>query len=87
MKERYNVIKILYPDYLILFCTKDGLKCFGKDKLLVNYFGMDGLINVNKIILNNLDIEKIEKYHYNRYEEYCNKYQLIKSLVEVINEK
>jgi hypothetical protein len=56
LKERYNVIKILYPDYLILFCTKDGL------------------INVNKIILNNLDIEKIEKYHYNRYEEYCNKY-------------
>ena len=87
MEERYNIIKILYPDYLILFKNKEEINYYGNDKKLVNYFGLEGLNNVNKIILNNLDIEYIEEYEYNEYETYNNKYQLIKVIMEAINEE
>jgi len=59
MKERYETIKSLYPDYLILFLEKDEIKYYGIDKEMVTLFSIDKLNKVNKIILNNLDIEKI----------------------------
>ena len=64
MKERYEIIKKLYPDYLILFKGKDKLKC------------------VNKIILNNLDIEEKEEYDNNKYYLYYIKIKLINLIKE-----
>ena len=87
MKERYTIIKKIYPDYLILFKEKDKMIYYKEDKLIVDLFGIKNLNNVNKIILNNLDIEKIEKYQYNEYEIYYSKCKLINGLMEAINEE
>ena len=58
MKERYEIIKKIYPDYLILFKSKENIKYYGEDKKIVEIFGIDKLSRTNKIILNNLEIEK-----------------------------
>ena len=41
MKERYEIIKWLYPDYLILFKEKDKIKYYGIDKEIVDLFNSD----------------------------------------------
>ena len=84
MKERYEVIKGIYPDYLILFKSKDKIKYYGSDKEIIEIFGKDKLKNVNKILLNNLDIEEKEEYENNEYDLYYIKYKLIKFLKEAI---
>lgn len=84
MKERYEVIKGIYPDYLILFKSKDKIKYYGSDKEIIEMFGKDKLKNVNKILLNNLDIEEKEEYENNEYDLYYIKYKLIKFLKEAI---
>lgn len=35
MKERYRIIKKLYPDYLIEFKEKDKIKYYGIDRKIV----------------------------------------------------
>ena len=69
MNERYLILKKLYPNYLILIKVKDKIKLLGIDKKIVDMFGIDNLKNVNKLILDNLDIVKKEKYEkkINRY--------------------
>ena len=62
MNERYLIIKKLYPNYLILIKVKDKIKLLGIDKKIVDMFGIDNLKNVNKLILDNLDILKKEEY-------------------------
>lgn len=86
MKERYEVIKSLYKDYLILFKEKDKIKYYGVDKEIVKLFGKN-LKNVNQIILNNLYIEDIKEYENNLYDLYYMKYKLIKLVKEAYNEK
>lgn len=83
MKERYEVIKSLYKDYLILFKEKDKIKYYGVDKEIVKLFGKN-LKNVNQIILNNLYIEDIKEYENNLYDLYYMKYKLIKVIKEEI---
>ena len=79
MKERVEIIKKLYPNYLILVKSQDKLKLIGIDKLIADTFGLE---NVNKLILDNLDIINIQEYDNNLYELYYLKIRLI----EIINE-
>lgn len=62
MNERYLILKNLYPNYLILIKVKDKIKLLDVDKKIVDMFGIDNLKNVNKLILDNLDIVKKEEY-------------------------
>lgn len=86
MKERYEIIKKIYKDYLILFKEKDKIKYYGVDKEIVKIFGKN-LRNVNQIILNNLYIEEIKEYEENLYDVYYMKYKLIKFVKEAYDEK
>ena len=79
MKERYEIIKKIYPNYLILFKVKDKIKYYGVDKEIVELFGKK-LKNTNKIILNNLEIEEKEEHKLNEYDLYLAKYKLIKMI-------
>ena len=55
MKERYNVLKHIYQNYLILIIKNNKYYTFDEDKLIFNYLKRK-LNNINYIILNNLDI-------------------------------
>ena len=66
MKERYEIIKKFYPNYLILFYKKGKYKYYGLDKEIVSTFSDK---NINKIILNNLTIEVKEEYKEDEYEK------------------
>lgn len=90
MNERYLILKRLYPNYLILIKVKDKIKLLGIDKKIVDMFGIDNLKNVNKLILDNLDIVKKEEYENNKYDIYYLKIRLIGLINEIrscLNEK
>ena len=55
MKERYEVIKKLYQNYLILLIKNNKYYTFDEDKIIFNYLKRK-LNNINYIILDNLDI-------------------------------
>ena len=55
MKERYNVLKHIYQNYLILLIKNNKYYTFDEDKLIFNYLKRK-LNNINYIILDNLDI-------------------------------
>lgn len=77
MKERYEIIKKFYPNYLILFYKKGKYKYYGLDKEIVSNFSDK---NTNKIILNNLTIEVKEEYQDDEYEQKYVKRLIIKIL-------
>ena len=83
MKERVEIIKKLYPNYLILVKSQDKLKLIGIDKLIADKFGLE---NVNKLILDNLDIINIQEYDNNLYELYYLKIRLIELINEIRKE-
>lgn len=90
MNERYLILKRLYPNYLILIKVKDKIKLLDVDKKIVDIFGIDNLKNVNKLILDNLDIVKKEEYENNKYDIYYLKIKLIDLIDEIrscLNEK
>lgn len=65
MNERYEVLKKLYPYSIIYMKNKRGKYiAYGMDSRIVNTFGDKG---INKIYINNLEIEKEETYENNRY--------------------
>ena len=80
MKERVEVIKELYPNYLIVIKVKDKIKFWGIDKKIVDTFGYLNLKNVNKLVLDNLVILNKEEYENNLYEEYYLKTRLIETI-------
>ena len=81
MKERYEVIKKLYPNYLILIRYKDKIKTFKEDNLIYNYLNKNiEKLHINYIILNKLDIEKIKEYSDNNYINIYFKIKLINIL-------
>ena len=55
MKERYKVLKNIYPYYLILIKKNNKYYTFYEDKLI--YKNIKNLNNINYIVLNNLEIE------------------------------
>ena len=83
MKGRVEIIKKLYPNYLILVKSQDKLKLIGIDKLIADTFGLE---NVNKLILDNLDIINIQEYDNNLYELYYLKIRLIELINEIRKE-
>ena len=77
MKERYEVIKKLYPNYLILLIKNNKYYTFDEDKLIFNY-----------IILDNVDIIVKKEYENNNYLNYYFKINLINILERrLLNEK
>lgn len=83
MNERVNILKKLYPNYLILVKVKDKIKFIGIDKLIVDTFGIKKIKNVNKLLLDNLDIKILEEYDNNSYEDYYLKIRLIEIIKEI----
>lgn len=87
MKERYEVIKKLYPNYLILLIKNNKYYTFDEDKLIFNYLKRK-LNNINNIILDNLDIIVKKEYENNNYLNYYFKVNLINILERrLLNEK
>lgn len=81
MKERYLIIKKLYKDYVILIKDKNNnYISFEEDLKIVNYFDIK---DVNTIYLNNLEIEEINCYKNNRYNELYLKVKLIELLEDL----
>lgn len=67
MKNRYEIIKKLYPNYLILINHKNNLISFKNDKIILKYFNIKKKKvlyqkHINYLILNNLEIEEIKDY-------------------------
>ena len=83
MNERIEILKKLYPNYLILVKVKDKIKFIGIDKLIVDTFGIKKIKNVNKLLLDNLDIKILEEYDNNSYEDYYLKIRLIEIIKEI----
>ena len=83
MNERVSILRKLYPNYLILVKHKDKIKFVGIDKSIVDIFGLKKLKNVNKLLLDNLDIKILEEYDNNQYIDYCLKVKLIEMLKEI----
>lgn len=85
MNERVNVLRKLYPNYLILVKVKDKIKFVGIDKLIVDTFGLKKIKNVNKLLLDNLNIKILEEYDNNLYEKYYLKIKLLE-IVNILKE-
>ena len=83
MNERVNILRKLYPNYLILVKHKDKIKFVGIDKSIVDTFGLKKIKKVNKLLLDNLDIKLLEEYDNNQYIDYCLKVKLIEMLKEI----
>ena len=63
MKERYTVLKTLFPNYLIIIKKKDHEITFENDKIILNNIKNKKLFNsTNTIILNNLEIVSKKEY-------------------------
>ena len=87
MKERYKVLKKIYPYYLILIIKNNKYYTFDEDKLIFNYLKRK-LNNINYIILDNLDIIVKKEYENNNYLNYYFKINLINILERrLLNEK
>lgn len=81
MQERYLIIKMLYKDYVVLIKNKNNnYISFEENAKIVNYFGIK---EVNTIYLNNLEIEEINCYKNNKYNELYLKVKLIKLLEDL----
>lgn len=60
MNYKFDLMKELYPSYIIYIKRKNKYYTNGIDKNIIEYFG-DNIKNINYIILDNLDIiEKVE---------------------------
>ena len=79
--NRYNFIKKMYPDYLILLVSKNSYTSFYLDKLIYSYY-LDKVfkLNINYIILDGLDIIKKVEFTNNKY-YYYSKVVLIKEVI------
>lgn len=89
MKERYNVLKHIYQNYLILIIKNNKYYTFDEDKLIYTYINRNlNKHEINYIILNNLDIIIKKAYENNNYLNYYFKVNLINILERrLLNEK
>ncbi len=86
MKERYNVLKHIYQNYLILLIKNNKYYTFDEDKIIFNYINR----NLNKYEINYiiLDIIVKKEYENNNYLNYYFKVNLINILERrLLNEK
>lgn len=71
MKERYEIIKEMYPTYIIIFKTKNNYISIEIDKQILEFIKHDYLSNnVNYLILDNLEIIAKKECLNNKYVEY-----------------
>ena len=86
MKNRYNMAKLWYNEYVILIVKKGKLYTYINNKL-VNFKEIKKLreYHINYIIIDNLDIYK-KKYIDNNYNLYYLKYELA-HILNNINKK
>lgn len=86
MKNKYNMAKLWYNDYMILIAKKGKLYTYINDKR-VNFKKIDKLreYHINYIVIDNLNIYKKE-YVDNKYNLYYLKYKLA-YILNNINEK
>lgn len=86
MKNRYNMAKLWYNEYVILIVKKGKLYTYINNKL-VNFKYIKKLreYHINYIIIDNLDIYKKE-YEDNNYNLYYLKYELA-HILNSINKK
>ena len=83
MKNRLELISLLYKDYVILILIKKKLYIYENNKLSsFKDFNKLKELHINYIILDNLDIIKKE-YKDNKYLEYYLKYNLNNILVRM----
>lgn len=89
MKERYDVLKHIYHNYLILIIKNNKYYTFDEDKLIFNYINKNlNKYEINYIILDNLDIIVKKEYENNNYLNYYFKVNLINILERrLLNEK
>ena len=89
MKERYNVLKHIYQNYLILIIKNNKYYTFDEDKIIFNYINRNlNKYEINYIILDNLDIIVKKEYENNYYLNYYFKVNLINILERrLLNEK
>ena len=68
MKERYNVLKHIYQNYLILIIKNNKYYNFDEDKLIYTYINRNlNKHEINYIILDKLDIIVKKEYENNNY--------------------
>jgi len=81
MYNRYNEIKNLYKNYLIIIKVKDKYKTIGMDNRIYEYLNLKKFKylknkQINYLILDNLDIVEKKDNENNRYDEYYIKTKL-----------
>lgn len=87
MKNRYQIIKKLYPNYLILFLKKEKYISVGIDKKIIKYLKIKSFKKINNYKINYLILDNLEityKQNFNEENIYQRTY-LIVSLLEIIN--
>lgn len=89
MKERYDVLKHIYQNYLILIIKNNKYYTFDEYKMIFNYINRNlNKYEINYIILDNLDIIVKKEYENNNYLNYYFKINLINILERrLLNEK
>ena len=80
MKERYLFLKVLFPNYIIRFYSKEKYHYILDDKLIIDTFGYKKLNKVNKITVDNMDITQKEEHDENEYDDFLAKAKLIEYL-------
>ena len=86
MKNRYLILKSMYPKFWVLIKRSEKYFTFNNDKLLWIYFKNKNLnsLKINYLVLENLEIIKKKEYNENKYEEYLLRAYLIKKVREIV---
>ena len=93
MRNRYNIIKSIYEDYLILIKKGNHYLTLDIDKLIMDKLNIKKIINlkqkhINYLILDNLQIIEKQEYQNNKYNEYYLKIRFINFIERLlINEE
>lgn len=67
MNYKFNLMKELYPSYIIYIKQKNKYYTNDIDKNIIEYFD-DNLKNINYIVLDNLDIVEKVNFYNNTYD-------------------
>ena len=83
LKTRYNFIKRLYKDYIIIFKKNNNNYIYDYDFLYlfkdkINIINKLNKYHINYIIIDNVKIINIKKYSDNLYNYYNNRYIIYK---------
>lgn len=81
MKNRFDFIKKIYSEYIILIIKNNKYYVFSYDKKICDYFDINinniDKFNINYLILDNLNIIYIKEFKDNKYNLYLLRYFII----------